>query len=111
TAALLALFVVSTIGQSLVVLFVRAFYAEGKTSRPLLINAISALTIVILGYALTKAFYVFPVFAYFIEDLLKVSGQAGTSVLVLGLAYSIGVIVNTILHWFVFGRAYPGFTR
>ena len=36
TAAMLALFTISTIGQSLIVLFVRAFYAEGKTTRPLL---------------------------------------------------------------------------
>jgi putative peptidoglycan lipid II flippase len=111
TAAMLALFIVSTIGQSLIVLFVRAFYAEGKTARPLIINAISAIVIVLSAYLLTKAFYAFPVFAFFIEDLLKVSGQNGTSVLVLGLAYSIGVILNTILHWWVFERAYPGFTK
>ncbi|MCX6718786.1 MAG: oligosaccharide flippase family protein [Candidatus Taylorbacteria bacterium] len=111
TAALLALFVVSTIGQSLIVLFVRAFYAEGKTAKPLLINVISAITIVISGYVLTKAFYAFPVFAYFLEDLLKVDGQIGTSVLVLGLAYSIGVILNTALHWWTFARSYPEFTK
>ncbi len=111
TAAMLALFIISTIGQSLIILFVRAFYAEGKTARPLVINAVSAVVIVSSAYFLTKAFYAFPVFAYFIEDLLKVGGQVGTSVLILGLAYSIGVILNTILHWWVFERAYPGFTR
>lgn len=111
TAALLALFVISTIGQSLIVLFVRAFYAEGKTARPLLINAISAIVIVVGAYLLIQAFRIFPVFAYFLEDLLKVSGQAGTTVLVLALAYTIGVLLNTYLHWHVFERAYPGFTR
>jgi putative peptidoglycan lipid II flippase len=111
TAAMLALFIVSTIGQSLIVLFVRAFYAEGKTAKPLVINAVSAGIIVVSAYLLTKAFYAFPVFAYFIENLLKVGDQGGTGVLVLGLAYSIGVIVNTILHWWVFARSYPSFTR
>ena len=111
TAAMLALFVVSTIGQSLVILFVRAFYAEGKTARPLLVNAVSASIIVISGFLLTKAFYAYPLFQYFIENLLKVEGQTGTSVLVLGLAYSIGVIVNTFLHWYIFEKAYPGFTK
>ncbi len=110
TAALLALFVVSTIGQSLIVLFVRAFYAEGKTAKPLLINVISAVVIVVSGYLLTKAFYAYPVFAYFLEDLLKVDGQVGTSVLVLGLAYSLGVILNTILHWWMFARSFPEFS-
>ena len=111
TAAMLALFAISTIGQSLIVLFIRAFYAEGKTARPLLINAVSAISIVVLGYVLVKVFYAFPIFRYFIENLLKVDGQAGTSVLVLALAYTIGVILNTILHWFVFERVYKGFTR
>ena len=111
TAAMLAIFTISTIGQSLIVLFVRGFYAEGKTARPLLINAISATTIVVSAYILEKAFFTFPVFKFFIEDLLKVSGQKGTSVLILALAYTIGVILNTILHWVTFERAYPGFTK
>jgi peptidoglycan biosynthesis protein MviN/MurJ (putative lipid II flippase) len=108
---MLGLFVISTIGQSLIILFVRAFYAEGKTAKPLLINAISAIVIIVAGYGLTKAVYVYPFFGYFIEELFKVTGQTGTAVLVLGLAYSIGVILNTFLHWWVFERTYPGFTR
>lgn len=111
TAASLAIFVISVIGQSLIVLFVRAFYAEGKTTRPLLINVVSALFIVILGYVLTKLFFAYPVFRFFIEDILKVNGQAGTSVLVLALAYSLGIFMNTILHWWMFERKYKGFSR
>ncbi len=111
TAATLALFIISVIGQSLILLFVRAYYAEGKTQKPLIINIISGLIIVGLGYALTKAFYMFPIFAYFLEDLFKVSGQLGTSVLVLPLAYSIGVLFNTYLHWHMFAKDYPGFTK
>lgn len=111
TAAMLALFVISTIGQSLIVLFVRAFYAEGKTAKPLWINMVSAISIVILGYVLVRMFDAWPIFKYFVEDLLKVSGQTGTSVLVLGLAYSIGVTINLVLHWWVFSRDYRHFTR
>lgn len=111
TAAMLALFTVSTIGQSLIVLFVRGFYAEGKTTKPLVINLISAGTIVLSGYILTKAFFTFPTFRFFLEDLLKVDSQPGTSVLVLALAYTIGVIVNTILHWWVYEKSYRGFTK
>ncbi|HTK33510.1 MAG TPA: lipid II flippase MurJ, partial [Candidatus Paceibacterota bacterium] len=111
TAAMLALFTVSTIGQSLIILFVRAFYAEGKTSKPLLINAISASFIIISGFVLMALFKTVPVFQYFLEDLLKVGGQTGTIVLTLALAYSLGVILNTILHWIMFEKAYPGFTK
>ncbi len=111
TAASLALFMISVVGQSLIVLFVRSFYAEGKTTRPLIINVISSLVIIGTGYFLTKAFFAFPVFRYFLEELLKVTGQEGTSVLVLALAYSIGIILNTVLHWWMFERKYPGFTK
>lgn len=111
TAATLALFAFSTIGQSLVVLFVRSFYAEGKTSRPLIINLISASVTVISGITLYKMFNSIPVFRFFLEDLLKVSGQTGTSVLVLALAFSIGTLVSTILHWWTYEKTYPGFTK
>ncbi len=111
TAATLALFTISTIGQSLIVLFVRSFYAEGKTARPLVINAISASVIVISGYLLDKAFFAFPAFRYFLESLLKIQGQTGTSVIVLALAYTIGVTVNTILHWWTYEKVYKGFTK
>lgn len=111
TAASLAIFMISVVGQSLIVLFVRAFYAEGKTTKPLLINLISATIIVVAGYALTKAFFMFPTFQFFLEDLLKVNGQAGTSALVLPLAYSIGVLVNTVLHWWTYEKKFSGFTK
>ncbi len=111
TAATLAIFIISVVGQSLVLLFVRAYYAEGRTSKPLILNIVSGVLIVVLGYAFTKLFFAFPMFRFFIEDLFKVSGQTGTSVLVLPLAYTIGVFFNTYLHWHMFERDYPGFSR
>ncbi len=111
TAAMLALFTVSTIGQSLIVLFVKAFYSEGKTRKPLVINAVSAGIIVASGFAFMALFKAYPIFQYFMENLLKVDGQSGTIVLTLALAYSLGVIVNTVLHWWTFEKSYPGFTK
>ncbi|HEY4504088.1 MAG TPA: lipid II flippase MurJ [Candidatus Paceibacterota bacterium] len=111
TAAALALFIVSVVGQSLILLFIRAYYAEGKTMKPLMISIFSSVAMVILGYALTKLYYAFPIFAFFLEDLLKVSGEPGTSVLVLPLAYSLGVFLNTYLLWHVFEKDYSGFTK
>ena len=111
TAAVLAIFVVSVMGQSLILLFVRAYYAEGRTRKPLLINIFSGILIVACGYGFTKAYFAYPIFALFLQELLKVGGQAGTSVLVLPLAYSVGVCVNTCLHWYMFEKDYPGFTK
>ncbi|MFA6553990.1 MAG: lipid II flippase MurJ [Candidatus Paceibacterota bacterium] len=111
TAAMLAIFTFSTIGQSLVILFVRAFYAEGKTAKPLLINIVSASFMVFSGFVLYRLYDIFPIFRFFIEDLLKVGGQTGTSVLVLAIAFSLGTVLNTILHWWTYERTHPGFTR
>lgn len=111
TAATLAIFIISTIGQSLIVLFVRAFYAEGKTAKPLVINAISAASIMIFSFGFIYLFQHVSVFQYFIEDLFKVDGQTGTVVLMLPLGYTLGVILNTILHWWMFAKSYKGFTK
>ncbi|HEY4478507.1 MAG TPA: murein biosynthesis integral membrane protein MurJ [Candidatus Paceibacterota bacterium] len=111
TAAALAVFILSVLGQSLILLFVRAYYAVGKTTKPLIVNIISALYIALLGYVFLKAFYNYPIFAYFLEDLLKISNQNGTSVIVLPMAYSIGIFLNTYLLWHMFERDYPGFTK
>lgn len=111
TAAVLAIFIVSVMGQSLILLFVRAYYAEGKTRKPLVINIVSGAIMVVAGYVFTKLFFIYPMFRFFLEDLFKVSDQIGTSVLVLSLAYSLGVLFNTYLHWHMFEKDYPGFTK
>jgi len=90
TATALSLFVVSSIGQCLILLFVRAFYAEGKTTKPLVINVISAIVTIILGYIFIR---IYP------------------SVLMLPLAFSIGTLLNLFLHWKKFSIEFPGFTR
>ena len=110
TAASLALFTVSVVGQSLVLLFVRAYYSGGKTWKPLWINILSSAVIVFVGYGLIQLFTAVPLFRYFIESLFKVSDVPGTVVLMLPLAYSIGVFVNTVLHWWSFRRDFAGFS-
>ena len=110
TAAALALFIVSAVAQGLVLLFVRAFYAEGKTSKPLVLNAISAICTVIVSYLLIKIFYAYPTFAYFIESMMKTEGVGGSVILMLPLAFSIGAIVNVILHWYTLSHEFSEFT-
>lgn len=111
TAAALALFIVSALGQSLVTLFIRAYYAEGKTKQTLIYNLVSAAATVVLGYFLTFYFQNTPLFSHFLEELLKVSGQTGTAVLALALAFTLGTLLNTLLHWVGFEQSYKGFSR
>jgi putative peptidoglycan lipid II flippase len=111
TAAALAIFIFSITGQGLILLYVRAYYSQGLTRKPLLVNIFSAILIAGLGYFLDKLYYAWPMFQYFIQALLKVSDQPGVGVLMLPLAFSIGSTINTFLHWHIFNRDFPGFSK
>jgi putative peptidoglycan lipid II flippase len=103
-AASLALFSVSIVAQGLIALFARAYYARGETERPLVVNFISSLSIVVLSLTFLFLFRHYPFFLYFIESALKVTDVAGTEVLMLPLAYSSGTILNFILLWIFIKR-------
>lgn len=111
TAAALAVFTLSIIPQSLITLFVRAFYSGGKTRKPLLINLCSAGLTVVFAYGLVWSFERWDGFRSFFESLFKVEGLVGTPVLMLALAYSLGVFVNTIAHWRAFHTEFSDFSR
>ncbi|NQV88211.1 MAG: murein biosynthesis integral membrane protein MurJ [Parcubacteria group bacterium] len=111
TAAALAIFALSLIPQSLVLLFARAYYAGGNTKKPLLINVLSSILIVVSGFALIRFFDYSSTFRFFIESLFKVDSVPGTSILMLPLAYSFGVSVNALIHWLAFHFDFPNFSR
>lgn len=111
TAAALALFAVSLVPQSLSLLFVRAYYARGQTWKPLVLNAISSLLIIISSYGLVQFFRTAPFFRLFVTSLLKVDDVTGAEVLMLPLAFSLGLFVNLILHWRAFHRDFSHFSR
>ena len=99
-AASLAIFSVSVLAQGMVALLSRAYYATGNTKRPLTVNLFCSVLIIILSYVFLHIFQNTPIFRYFIESLLKVTDIPGTEVLMLPLAYSVGTILNFILHWY-----------
>jgi len=55
-----------------------------------------------LAVLLGRLFESSDIFRFFIEDLFKVGGLAGTEVLMLPLAYSLGFIFNGALLWIFF---------
>lgn len=111
TAACLAIFVFSAVPQSLLLLFVRGYYALGKTRKPLIINILSSAFLVSMGFLFSYFFKAQPVFRYFIEGLFKVDNVSGSIVLVLPLAYSIGTLLNAAVHWLAFQGEFPAFSR
>ena len=100
TSAALALFAISVVAQNLVLLLTRAYYAMGKTKLPLVANMIGAVTIVSASFVLLSLFQSHPILRYFAEGLLRVSDIPGTSILMLPLAYSLGMLLNVFLLLF-----------
>jgi putative peptidoglycan lipid II flippase len=99
TAACLAIFALSVLANGMITLLSRSYYAIGDTKRPLIVNFVCSVLIIILSYFFTYIFQNWIFFRYFIESLLKVTDIPGTEVLMLPLAYSVGTILNFILHW------------
>ena len=69
-----------------------------------MVNLYCSIFIIILSFVLVKLFENVLFFRFFIESLLKVTDIAGTEVLMLPLAYSLGTVLNFMLHWFFVRR-------
>ena len=104
TAAALALFSISLVAQAINLLIVRAFYAAGNTRTPLLVTFFSSLLAVASGLVLYLLFLSTPLFAGWLELLLRVEGVPGTEILALPLGYTIALIVHTSVLLVLFGR-------
>lgn len=111
TAAALALFIISLIAQSLVLLFVRGYYAAGRTIKPLIINVSSAVLIILGAFVFTYLFETYDMWRFFIESLLRVEGIPGTEVLMLPLSYSLAMLINATLFWVAFQRDFSYFSK
>ena len=111
TAAALALFVISLVGQALVLLFVRAYYACGLTRRPLLLNSLSSLAIILLAFGLLRFGHDSLILRQIFETLLRVSEVGQTGVLLLPLAFSLGIFLNLGLFWWFFQKDFGHFPK
>ncbi len=107
-AASLALFSLSIVAQSMVLLLVRAFYATGNTKTPLKINTLTVLfttVFAVLGIAFYKEN---SLFRHFLESLLRIEDLKGTGVILLSFAFSFGQMINAFLLWIQFHRQMHG---
>lgn len=96
TAASLGLFAVSIAAQSLILLFARAFYAAGKTLRPIMVNIISLVFIIGGIFIFMKLLNISANVRSFLETILRVKDVQGVEMLILPLVFSIGMIFNAI---------------
>lgn len=97
TAAVLALLGLSLFAQAINLLLVRAFYAGGHTRTPFIVTLIGSLFAILFTLGLHFAFTNYPNFSSTLETLMRVKGVAGSEVMVLGLGYSVALILQTLV--------------
>lgn len=110
SAAAVALFSFSLIFQGLVLLFTRGFYAMGKTKIPFWSGAAGAISTILFSFILIAYFRENEFFRNFIEAMFKVSDIPGTEILMLPLAFSMGLTLNAAVLLAMFKRHFNTIT-
>lgn len=111
TAAVLALLMLALVGQALILLIARAYYAGGKSFVPLYIQAFGALSSLGAAILFLWVYATFPAVQYFFEALLRISYVPHTEVVAAALGIALGQILAGTLAIILFTRTYPGFWR
>ncbi len=106
TAATLALFLVSLIGQAVSLLIVRAYYAGGNTRTPFVVTVISSAMTLVVSLALYGAYMTQPSFAHALDVFMRVEGVPGTEIMMLALGYSLVQLVHMGVLLFLFVRMF-----
>jgi len=104
TAASAALFIICLVTQGLVLLFVRGYYASGNTKKPLFINVLSSVMVIVMAFVFNYIFKNYPNILAYIENILRVKGVSGTNMFALPLSFAFGSIMNFILIWISFKK-------
>lgn len=106
-AACLAMFVVGLVGQCLVYLLVRGYYAIGNTKTPLIWNFVGEIATVVLAVIFIASVRHVPIVASAVSSILRLDGVGDIEILALPLAFSLGNILNFFTLWYVFIKDFP----
>jgi putative peptidoglycan lipid II flippase len=95
TAAVLALLCISLFAQAINLLMVRAFYAGGDTKTPFYITLFGSLFAVALAFVTYAAYTQYPGVVKMIGALMRIEDVPGAEVVVIGISYSIAIVLQT----------------
>ncbi len=97
TAAALAIFILSLASQSIVLLFIRGYYAASKTVRPLVFSVLSTLMTIIFASVFMYGYAKMESWRHFLEILTRTLDAGSTTVLMLPMAYALSSILTALL--------------
>ncbi len=110
TAAALAIFAISVTAQSLVLIFIRGYYAKGNTIKSLYASIVTGVLSIGFSFIFVKIFSCSSIFRYFTEHLFRVDDILGTEILMLALGFSLAQIINCLILWIWFEKENKGFS-
>lgn len=96
TAAVLALLIISLVGQAVTLLIVRTFYAGGRTSIPFFVTLVTSTLAIVLGFVLYSVYDTTSVVAVQFAAFMRLSAVPGSEIMVLALAYSTAMLIQAI---------------
>ncbi len=99
TAALLALFAVSIVAQGVILVFVRAFYAAGRTTFPLAVMVLTGAFSILFAYLGIWAAKSGSILQEFFASMMRVADVPQSEVLILAAAFSLGNILAMAFLW------------
>lgn len=102
TAALFAVLALGIIAQSLSLVFIRAYYASGKTAKPFVLTCIGGVITCVLAFVLTHSYAPSEAVSTVARTALRLVDVANATVIGLGIAYSVGQFASLFLFWFFF---------
>lgn len=97
TAAILAIFVLSLVAQSALLLLIRAFYAGGRTMLPLVVALTSGLVSIALAYFLQSLYLEHTNWQNSLNEIFRLNNVKGTEVIVLAIAFMFGQFLQLII--------------
>ncbi len=104
TAAALALFILSLLGQNASMLIDRVYFAAGNTIRPLLYGVSDVFFSILSAFVFISLFHIYPFLQQLVNALLRVGNVQGTLVLTLASAYASGSIMQFLISFVCFAR-------
>jgi putative peptidoglycan lipid II flippase len=110
TAALVALLSLAVIFQSINLVFIRSYYASGRTFRPFIVNGTGMLATIMIAFVSVYYYSPYNIFWEVVHNIFKTNGIQNTEVMSLAFAFTLGHMLTFLLYVYSIKNTFPDFS-